>query len=263
MRRYALLKIEQSSEKRVALSKRVAQLAPEKTLKRRGKSIPLREGFFYNVTTGLHGDQFDNNPQSPTYGQIKGNDNGDFFQWKDELLTKKHKGRLAGKYTYATWIDCPVLCNHDPEDECGFIADAIPIWDTKGVDMVMATSVEQKPDVCKRIEAQLQTDVSMGCDLSWSICSNCTHISFTDNDWCNCLIDYKGRRHASSGRLVAEILKDVNGVELSHITEGVGADADAKNKSDGILFSPRLSRRTAKMRVKEVEAYYRHILKIR
>lgn len=256
MRRYASLKIKIDEQSTADLRQRMEaarqRVVRSGVLSRGGKRIPLRKGYFYNVTTGLRGDIFDED------GQIRGNDNGDFFEWKDELLAKKTKGRHAGKYTYSTWINCPVLENHNPENERGFVADAIPIWDDKGIDMVMATDMNRFADLCQKIERGEQTDVSMGCDLAWSICSGCAHISFTDDDWCDCLQMYKGRRDPRTGRRIAEILKDISGVELSHITEGCGADPAAKNKN--ILFRPDLCRRSAKKESERLQQYYRLLL---
>jgi hypothetical protein len=238
------------------------RVAVATNFQRSGKQIKLAKGFFYNATTGLHGDQFDDDSRSPTFGQIKGNDNGDYFEWKDELLRIKDKGPYKGQRTYATWIDCPIHLNHDDKYDCGFIADAIPDFDQKSIEMVMATDMQKEADLCRKIQAGQQTDVSMGCDLMWSICSGCGNISYSDNDWCNCLIDYKGRRHPRTGRLIAEILKDVTGVELSHITFGHGADKYAKNND--ILFAGEFKRAAAlhRRQISKIQEYYKHVMGI-
>ncbi len=257
MRRYSNLKV--SSVKR-SFVKRTLKKHNAGT-KRIGKTIPIEDGYFYNVTTGLHGDQFDTEPMSSTYGQMKGNDNGDFFEWIDELLRMKESGPYQGYRTYTTWVDAPVHLNHDESYTCGFVADAIPNFDEKSIEMVMATDTSKEPNLCNDIQENRQTDVSMGCDLIWSICSHCGNICFDDADWCNCLIDFKGRIHPRTGRRVAEILKDITGVEMSHITVGVGADPIAKNKEP--LFMPELSRRSAMRKAVEIQAYYKNILGIR
>ena len=262
MRRYSILKIKlENNLVGVQTPIRTANknIVADKSTKK-GYRFPIKAGYFYNSTIGLHGDQFDMNRNSNTYGQIKGNDNGDFFEWKNELLVKKDKGPYRGQRTFTTWRKKPVHLNHDDKYSCGFVADTIPNFEDKSIKMIMATSLNLEPDLCKSIERGAQKDVSMGCDLQWSICSSCGHISFDDNDWCNCLHNYKGGINPRTGRRVAEILKDVCGVELSHITVGQGADPDAKNEE--VVFKPRLSRKATKEWIKEKEAYYRKILGI-
>ena len=257
MRRYSNLKITKSRN-RVFASKRNAGKQNKRAAN--SKSVPIEEGYFYNVTTGLHGDQFDTDPLSTTYGQRRGNDNGDFFEWIDELLRVKEDGPYEGYRTYTTWVDAPVHLNHDEDYTCGFVADSIPNFEDKSVEMVMATDVEKEPELCEQINNNEQTDVSMGCDLIWSICTHCGNICFNDADWCNCLVDFKGRKHPQTGRWVAEMLKDITGVEMSHITVGVGADPVAKNGE--VLFKPELSRRSAAVKVNEMQAYYKQVLGI-
>ena len=261
MRRYSKLTIKRLTECGFREVRFASSGSTKAVLTRRGKTIPLEKGFFYNVTTGLHGDEMDLNPQSPTYGQLSGNQNGDFFGWEDELLVKKEHGPHQGKRTYATWEKVPVHINHDPEYTCGFVSDTFPNFREKSIEMVMCTDLSKEYDLCERIRNGQQTDVSMGCDLLFSFCSSCGNCSFNDEDWCECLSYYKGSRHPRTGRLVCEILKQVTGVELSHITEGVGADARAKNKE--VLFMPELSRRSAKRKISELQSYYKQLLGIK
>jgi len=255
MRRYSKLTIKNVKTSFVSnVFKSHRRKSQKAVLRRNGKEIPLDRNYFYNVTTGLHGDQFDTDPHSPTHGQMIGNDNGDYFEWVNELLALKESGPYQGSRTYATWVDAPLHLNHDEGYTCGFVADSIPNFNDKSIEMVMATEQAKEPALCIAIQNNEQTDVSMGCDLIWSICAHCNNVSFSDQDWCECLSDYKGRRHPRTGRHVCEILKDITGIELSHVTVGTGADRGAKNQS--VLFTPG-SKRVALRKISDIQAYYK------
>lgn len=262
MRRYADLKIKRYTPEEARQITGIPQrTAVTGVLSRGGKRVPMRKGYAYSVACGLRGDIFDLESGSPSYGCPRGNDNGDFFSWADELLVLKTKGRHAGRRTFATWEGCPVLENHSPNNERGYIASSYPVFEDKSVDMVMAVDMTRFSALCKSIECGDQTDVSMGCDLSYSICSCCGSLSFSDDSWCFHLANFKGRREPRTGRFCSEILKDVSGVECSVITTGVGADQAAKFRD--VLFMPDLSRRGRRAAIDMIQDYYRQILGIK
>jgi hypothetical protein len=263
MRRYADLKIKKYTQEEArqvtsVLPQRVAKVG---VLSRGGTRIPMRKGYFYSTACGLRGDIWDLEPGSPSYGCPRGNDNGDFFYFKEELLSLKTRGRHAGKRTFKTWEGCPVLENHSPNNERGIIEKSYPVFEDKSIDMVMAVDMNRFADLCHALGNGEICDVSMGCDLAWSTCSHCGASSYSDEDWCEDLQLYKGRRHPRTGRFVAEILHDVSGVELSIISNGCGADPEAELRD--ILFMPDLSRRGRKAAEDMMQAYYRKILGIK
>lgn len=191
------------------------------------KVVELDPDFSYDHVIGLHGDQM-------KHSQYSGNDNGDFFWWKQTLLVQRKDGMFA----YETWRQGDVLENHDENSVRGHIADVWPVFEDKSIDMLMATSRKQYPMLVKNIDAGRVTDVSMGTIVGHSYCSNpkChRHASkknpnITEDDWCGCLKYRKGQFDPDAGCWIYEDNRDIYGVECSWITFGQGADSDAKQQ---------------------------------
>ena len=180
----------------------------------------------YHHVTGLHGDQRDS-----ISGELRGNQNGDFFWWRQTLLAMRKDGLRA----FETWRNADVLENHDDDHVMGFIPDVYPIFAKKSIDMLMATSRAKAPKIVEALEKEDITDVSMGAIVGHSFCSvpGCKrHASLndpniTEDDWCDHLRQLKGSYMHDKGIWVYEDNRDVFGVECSWITSGVGADSDA------------------------------------
>lgn len=189
--------------------------------------VELDSDYAYHHVIGLHGDQKRN-------GEYAGNDNGDFFWWRQTLLDKRKDGMFA----YATWIGGDVLENHDETAIRGYIPDVWPIFEDKSIDMLMATNKKLANLLVTNIDNGKITDVSMGTIVGHSYCSipGChRHASkndpnITEDNWCDHLKYHKGKRDPDTGLNVYEDNRDIFGVECSWITIGVGADADAKNR---------------------------------
>jgi hypothetical protein len=99
----------------------------------------------YAVVSGLHGD--------------KPNDNGDYFNWEEELL----RLRPDQIRVYATWIGKPNLLNHDAAKIVGKIEDTWPIKNEKSIDMLVATERKGNRWLVNGVEKGDITDLSMGC----------------------------------------------------------------------------------------------------
>ncbi len=182
--------------------------------------------FVYHHVTGLHGDQKD------TKGRLRGNHNGDFMWWRRTLLAKRGD-RL---HAYETWRGGDVFENHDEEAPFGYIPDVWPDFQRKSIDMLMATSRSVNPKLVEAIEKGRIKDVSMGAIVGHSYCSiqGCfRHAQYknpniTEDDYCEHLRHLKGQFLAEVQAWVYEDNRDIFGVEVSWITQGVGADPDAK-----------------------------------
>jgi hypothetical protein len=204
------IRIERTNEMKTALQ-RIAQ---------------LNNDFAYYHVIGLHGDQMDKR------GNYVGNDNGDFFWWRQTLLAKRDDGMNA----FETWRGGDVLENHDERANRGYIADVWPVFGNKSIDMLMATNRRLNPLLCRNIDTGKVKDVSMGTIVGHSYCSvkKChRHASkndpnITEQDWCHHLKYYKGQRDPDTGEHVYEDNRDIFGVECSWITIGAGADSEAK-----------------------------------
>lgn len=176
----------------------------------------IDDNYLYVSIVGLHGDQTDEE------GNPKGNDNGDYFTWED-LLSVKANGPSRGKLTFQTWDGKPVHLNHDEAYSWGYIVSTFPISEEKAIYMLLALDKRKEPELCKAIQEGLVTAVSMGCTIQWSICGVCQHRSENDEDWCEHLKNYKGKRLPSTGKWVYEICKDVEGAEMSFIVKKMGS----------------------------------------
>ena len=186
----------------------------------------LEPEYAYHHVIGLHGDQKDAN------GEYTGNDNGDFFWWRQTLLAK----RDDDMYAYQTWIGGDVLENHDERQIRGYIADCWPTFVDKSIHMLKATNRKNHPLLVTNIDKSKITDVSMGTIVGHSYCSvpGCQrHASkeepnITEDDWCHHLRYYKAGKDPVSGYRVYEDNREIFGVECSWITIGAGADSGAK-----------------------------------
>jgi hypothetical protein len=172
--------------------------------------------FMYSVVSGLHGD-------AP-------NQNGDYFRWEDELL----RLRPDQIRVYATWIEKPNLLNHDAMKIVGKIVDTWPIKGEKSVDMLLATEKAGNTWLVKKVEALKIRDVSMGCSVEYSLCSECGNMATNETEWCEHLhpnkLNLKGKKSPKTGNMVYEDNRGVTGMEVSWITFGEGADPCAKTK---------------------------------
>ena len=189
------------------------------------KVTELDPDYAYHHVIGLHGDQRKGE-------KFAGNDNGDFFWWRQTLLA----GRDDGMFAYETWRGGDVLENHDENSVRGHIADVWPVFTDKSIDMLMATKKSAFQQLCANIDSGKITDVSMGTIVGHSYCSvpNChRHASkknpnITEDDWCEHLKYRKGAFDTTEGVWIYEDNRDIFGVECSWITFGQGADSTAK-----------------------------------
>ena len=218
--------------------------------RRTAKQVPLDSRYVYAAVEGIHWDQRDNDPNSPTFNVIKGNDNGDYFE-RDELLKvldeTAHKAAKANvKYAYQTWDGKPIRLNHKVGTECGFIADTFPDTKHSAILMLSATDKEKEPKLCERIASGRQKEASMAVDIRESECTRCGKITYSEKDWCECLKKHKGHIHPADGKRVAEICRGLTGVELSWITEGAPADKAALAQTVYAVEENQMSRSAGK-----------------
>lgn len=206
-------------------SSTVLRVRAQETYDHLQKIAELDPDYAYHHVIGLHGDQQKGE-------KFKGNDNGDFFWWRQELLAL----RKDGMYAYETWRGGDVLENHDENSVRGHIADVWPVFSDKSIDMLMATKRTAFKQLCANIDSGKITDVSMGTIVGHSYCSvpSChRHASkknpnITEDDWCEHLKTRKGAFDTTEGVWIYEDNRDIFGVECSWITFGQGADSDAK-----------------------------------
>lgn len=197
----------------------------EKELLSSKEVIAIEDHFCYVVTSGLHGDE--------------PNENGDFFLWTELLKKKKN-----GIYTFQTWIDKPVLENHNPKNVRGQIVDVWAIKGEKSIDMLHRVDERKNPNLVKGIRNGSVKGTSMGVMVGHSYCSICRNLAYDENGWCNHLspnkLNIKGRKYTGQdgdmypdkiGKLCFEDNRDLDGVEDSFITLGEPADPKALAKS--------------------------------
>lgn len=181
--------------------------------------------YCYVITSGLHGDT--------------ANDNGDFFRWS-ELLKRNDNNQ----YTYETWIDKPVLENHNMDHKRGIIVDAFAIKKEKSIDFLLRIDEKINPNLVKGIRNGSITGTSMGVMVGHSYCSVCNNLAYDESNWCVHLspskLNLKGRLYTGQdgnlypkkvGQLVWEDNRSLFGVEDSIISLGEPADQKARTKS--------------------------------
>lgn len=195
--------------------------------------------YMYVEVSGLHGDQYDQKlTQLYSRPVFRGNSNGDAFKWTETLLKWMPK---FGMYAFETWKGKDNLENHDEKRVLGDIPDSWPYIPTKSVNMLMRTDIRRAWPICESIRKGQVTDCSMGTIIRYSYCCVCGNKANTEEEWCNCLRLKKGqflhpdeletpalRDHWKHGVWAAEDNREVYGIECSWITQGEGADPDAK-----------------------------------
>jgi hypothetical protein len=178
-----------------------------------GRSLlAVKPNFYYAQITGLHGDE--------------PNDNGDFFNWRETLLTKTADG-----YAFETWRNKPNLLNHNKDLRVGTVIDVWPIFGEKAIEFLLETSKQDamKKDaiLVRAFESGKEITASMGVWVDHSFCSICGNKALTEDEWCDHLKYNKGRKDSKTGKLVYEKNMGIQGMELSYITVGMAADRSA------------------------------------
>lgn len=141
------------------------------------------------------------------------NDNGDFFPTEE-----------VRKY-YKTFEGVPVFTNHensDVEKAKGKVVLAEWDEDTKSVFCTMFIDRKAYGALCRAIEEGYITDVSMGTQVGYSVCSHCENRAATEKDYCTCVKTLKGR--SLNGKKVYERNYDLKFIELSVVVDGACED---------------------------------------
>lgn len=212
------------------------------------KVAPRSDDFIYFVCRAIHSMEAAN--IDPVTGKVTGdgfvneagvwesptgrtpfpyvNQNGDAFPEK-ELLKVAELGENGqpDKLSYHTFIGRGLFVNHasdDAEKIRGIILDAT--WDekTKGVDLLVACDKIAYPELARQIQAGYSNDVSMGTQVSHSVCSECGNVAKTEDDYCDHIRTAKGSFF--NGRPVYEANFGLNFIEISVVA--TGADPKAK-----------------------------------
>ena len=112
------------------------------------------------------------------------NNNGDAFS-KDEL-----------KKAYQTFVNCPFFTNHqnqDVEKAKGKVVWAEWDDDDNAIYIVAFIDRDAYPHLCRGIEQEYMSGVSMGCSVEYSECSLCRNRASTIDEYCTHIRNMKGR----------------------------------------------------------------------
>lgn len=148
------------------------------------------------------------------------NANGDYFDYT-EIMDIHPKKKVA---VYKTFVNRGFYRNHQSdkvENAIGLVFDSVFNTidkDTRIISCLIGVDSRKAPDVARTLRTYPSSQgVSMGCTIKHSLCTNCGHSTETGTK-CDCLRHYANRRHPSSKRLVAEMVKGVDFFELSAVT---------------------------------------------
>ena len=163
------------------------------------------------------------------------NSNGDYFS-ESELIKAA-----------PTFVGVPFYTNHnnqDIENARGKIIWAE--WDKKQKAIYVIGFIDREayPHICRGIEEEYMTGVSMGCQVEYSVCSICHNSASTIDDYCPHVKNLKGRRFSgkvkdaktgeirtAKNELVYEDNYGIRFIELS----GVGDPACRSCRIQGIF----------------------------
>jgi hypothetical protein len=123
----------------------------------------------------------------------KPNTNGDYFS-EEELLK-----------SYKTFEGVPFFTNHDNqniENARGKIIFAEWIPEEKAVYTIAFVDRDAYPHICRSIEEEYVTGVSMGTSVEYSICNICGNKAEKTEDYCTHIRNRKGRKFTGTARNV-------------------------------------------------------------
>ena len=121
------------------------------------------------------------------------NSNGDFFS-EEELLR-----------AYKSFEGVPFFTNHDNqniENARGKIIFAEWVPEEKAVYTIAFVDREAFPHICRSIEEEYVTGVSMGCSVDYSICNICDNKAEKTDDYCWHIRERKGRKFSGKAKNV-------------------------------------------------------------
>jgi len=149
------------------------------------------------------------------------NDNGDYFS-REELLK-----------SYRSFEGVPVFTNHENnkiEKAKGKVILAEWNEEENAVYCTMFVDRDAYPDICRLIETGIATDVSMGTQVDYSVCSVCKTRAKTEAEYCNHLKTMKGR--SFEGKDVYEENYGLKFIEISIVTDGACKDCTIREIID-------------------------------
>jgi len=121
------------------------------------------------------------------------NSNGDYFS-EDEL-----------KKAYKTFEGVPFFTNHDNqnvENARGKVIFAEWLPEEKSVYTISFVDREAFPHICRSIEEEYITGVSMGCSVEYSVCNICGNKAEKTDDYCSHIKERKGRTFSGRAKNV-------------------------------------------------------------
>lgn len=137
------------------------------------------------------------------------NDNGDYFS-REELVK-----------SYKSFEGVPIFTNHENDKiEAAKGKVVLAEWDEKEKAVYCTAFVDREayPNICRAIEEGYVTDVSMGTQVDYSVCSICDKKAYTADQYCDHVKTMKGR--TVNGRPVFERNFGLKFIELSIVTDG-------------------------------------------
>jgi len=158
------------------------------------------------------------------------NDNGDCFS-REEIIK-----------AYKSFEGVPVFTNHENskvENAKGKVVKAE--WDDREGAVYCTMFVDRAANgpLCRAIEEGYVTDVSMGTQVEYSVCSVCEKKAFTADDYCDHVKTMKGRN--VEGRKVFEKNFGLKFIELSVVTDGACKDCTIREIMDPEQYLTRVA----------------------
>jgi len=121
------------------------------------------------------------------------NTNGDYFSW-EELLG-----------SYKSFEGVPFFTNHDNqnvENARGKVIFAEAVPEEKAIYTICFIDRDAYPHICRSIEEEYVTGVSMGCSVEYSCCNICGNRAERTEDYCSHIRNRKGRKFSGKARNV-------------------------------------------------------------
>lgn len=141
------------------------------------------------------------------------NSNGDYFS-EEELLK-----------SYKTFEGVPFFTNHDNqniENARGKVVFAEWIPEEKAVYTISFVDREAFPHICRSIEEEYTTGVSMGCSVEYSVCSICGNRAEKTDDYCSHIKNRKGRTFTGKAKnVVTGEMKEFKGAPVFEYNHGI------------------------------------------
>lgn len=198
-----------------------------KKLEKAIKIAKMDSDFLPVIFMAVHGDAPNNKGDLFKWGSVEDKDAPELLRYSDNeyIGVPGTAAFRKGGHVYETFAGKGFYKEHrnyDPSLAVGFLADAVPNYNVKGVEVLAMIDRIKDADLCRAIEAGYANSVSMGASVKSAICSICANEAHDAQSLCSHSKLYKGRMYSGPEtggipKLACDDNRGVHFIELSSV----------------------------------------------